>query len=380
MHYLRNLFIFSLISLTVFGCGKAKAPPRPNGVAVNAITVEPQTIPAEFEYVGVAQSSHLVEIRARVEGYLEEIAYHEGALVHEGNLLFRIDPKPFEAAQANAKGMEEQAQAILWEAQRTLERLKPLYEQKAASRRDLDNAIAEEQRAKASLDSAKAQVQTAELNLGYTQIHSPITGVTSQAQFRVGALVGPGQNSLLATVTAVDPIWVNFNISERDLLKFHDEIQKGQLQYPPDMKFDVEVELANGKRFPSQGKIDFTDPTLQQSTGTMSVRAVFPNTNNLLIPGQFVRAIVKGGTRPNAIVVPQKALMQGKNGMFVYVVDKDDKAEVRSVETGDWYEKDWIIKSGLKAGDRVIVDGINKVMPGMTVIIQNQAEKAPQGS
>jgi len=146
------------------------------------------------------------------------------------------------------------------------------------------------------------------------------------------------------------------------------------------MKFDVEVELANGKRFPSQGKIDFTDPTLQQSTGTMSVRAVFPNTNNLLIPGQFVRAIVKGGTRPNAIVVPQKALMQGKNGMFVYVVDKDDKAEVRSVETGDWYEKDWIIKSGLKAGDRVIVDGINKVMPGMTVIIQNQAEKAPQGS
>ena len=181
---------------------------------MTTVTVKPQDIPANFEYVGITQSSHLVEIRARVEGYLDKIDYREGEMVKEGDLLFEIDPKPFQAALAQAKAQEEQAKAVLWEAERSTARLKPLFEQKAASRRDLDNAIAKEDSSKASLDAAKAQVQQAELNLGYTIIKSPINGISGSAKYRVGSLVGPGseQDFLLTTVWAIDPIWVNFNV------------------------------------------------------------------------------------------------------------------------------------------------------------------------
>jgi len=360
-------YISCFLAIAFSGCHQEAPPHAQQAVSVTTMTIEPHTIPADFEYVGVAQSSHLVEIRARVEGYLEEIAYREGELVQQGDLLFRIDPKPFEAVVAQAKALQQQQQALWWEAQRTLERLKPLYEQKAASRRDLDNATAEEQRASAAVDSAKAQVLQAEINLGYTTIRSPIKGVTSSANYRVGALVGPGQQSLLATVTAMDPIWVNFSVSENDILKFRSQIAEGLLQFPKDMNFDIEIILANGNTYPVTGKVDFADPTLQQETGSMSVRAKIPNPDHLLRPGQFVRARVKGAIRVDALTVPQRAVVQGKDGLYVYVVDKNGEAHINYVKAGDWYEDSWIITSGLHAGDQVIIDGVNKVMPGMHV-------------
>lgn len=367
----------ALVLCLLTSCKQKQAPPPPQITAVSTITIQQQNVPAEFEYVGVAQSSHLVEIRARVEGFLDEIAYQEGQVIHEGDLMFQIDPKPFEASLAQAKAVREQREAVHWEAERTVERLKPLYEQNAASRRDLDNAIAQELATKASLEEANAQVTQAELNLGYTSIRSPITGVSSQAKYRVGSLVGPNNNNLLATVTAVDPIWVNFNVSEGDMLKYASEAHKGKLSFPEGYNYEVEIVLSNGLVIPSLGRVDFADPTLQQTTGSMIVRAVIPNPKDMLRPGQFVRVRIKGVSYTNVFLVPQKAVMRGKDGLYVYIIGKDNKVEKRAIDPGDWHGEDWIILGGLQNGDQVIVDGINKVMPGATVTIDNSPQGKP---
>lgn len=371
LQFLRFICAFCLI-LTVNGCSREK-PKLPQGdVVVSTVIVKRVDIPADFEYVGVAQSSHLVEIRARVEGYLEQIAYVEGQIIEEGDLMFLIDPKPFQATLAQAEAQEAQQKAVLWDAERSTERLKPLYEQKAASRRDLDNALSKEDAAKASLDAAKAQVLQAQLNLAYTTIHSPIHGVTGAAKYRVGALVGPGSSqSLLTTVSAINPIWVNFNVSEGDLLKYQREVVSKRLKMPPEMNFSIEIILADGSVFPSKGFVDFADPSLKQDTGSMIVRAVLPNPKGLLRPGQFVRARLVGAIWPQAIAVPQKAVMQGKGGLFVYVVSSENKVEMRPVKVGDWYQTLWIIDEGLEVGDQVIVNGINKVVVGSVVKINN---------
>lgn len=368
--------IILLLVVLLVGCkGKSAAPARPE-VTVTTVTVKPQDIPANFEYVGITQSSHLVEIRARVEGYLDKIDYREGEMVKEGDLLFEIDPKPFQAALAQAKAQEEQAKAVLWEAERSTARLKPLFEQKAASRRDLDNAIAKEDSSKASLDAAKAQVQQAELNLGYTIIKSPINGISGSAKYRVGSLVGPGsEQSLLTTVWAIDPIWVNFNVSEGDLLKYHSEVFGKKLKMPADLNFSIEIVLADGTKFPSKGFVDFADPTLQPGTGSMIVRAVLPNPKGLLRSGQFVRARLIGAMWPQAIAIPQKAVMQGKGGMYVYVVNNDNAVEIRPIKPGDWFGDSWIIDEGLEPGERVIVDGVNKVGVGSIVKVNETASK-----
>ena len=365
-----GLTIFLLTFLA--SCSQQPAKPPASTPQVTVVTVKRQTIPATFDYVGVAQSSHMVEIRARVEGYLDEIAYLEGGMVHEGELLFQIDPKPFEAALAQAKGMMEQQQAALWDATQTVDRLQPLYEQKAASKRDLDNATAQVMGYKAAIDAANAQILQAEINLGYTSIRTPISGLTGQAIFRQGALVGPGANSLLTTVSAIDPIWVSFSVSEGDILKYQRKVTEGKLEFPRDMNFEVEVILSDGTTFPSKGKVDFADPTLRQTTGSMTVRAVLPNQDALLRPGQFVRARLSGATWPDAIIIPQASVMQGNKGLFVYVVNNDNQVESRAITAGDWYKDSWIIDSGLNPGDRVVVDGTNKVMPGATVVAEER--------
>ncbi len=371
--FLRILLGCAAIFGGLCGCQKEAAPAKGH-TAVTVMTVERQTVPAVFEYVAVAQSSHLVEIRARVEGYLDKIAYREGELVKADELLFQIDPRPFEAQLAQAKAVEDHQKAALWEATRAVERFTPLYAQKAASLRDLDNATAQELEGKAAVEAAKAQVITAQLNLSYTTIRTPITGMSNQAKFREGSLVGPGsEQSLLTTIYVLDPIWVNFNVSEGDLLNYRKEVAAGRLKFPKDDDFDIEVVLSDGSIVPGKGKVNFTDPALQQSTGSMTVRSILANPDAALRPGQFVRARVKGAIYPEAIVVPQRAVLQGKSGLFVYVVDKDSKATMQPVEPGDWVGDNWIIKSGLLPGDRVVVDGVNKIMPGMTVDITSAA-------
>lgn len=365
------LYLCLLSGVLLTSCGQEKQNFALPAVEVTTLTIEPQTIPAVFEYVGFVESSHPVEIRARVEGYLNQITYIEGDYVKEGDLLFEIDPLPFEAALDIAKGELKKQEAILWEAKRTVERLKPLFEKKAASQRDLDSAIAQELSAEAAVESAQAQVRSAELNLSYTAIHSPISGLSTLTNYREGSLIIPGSGALLTTISILDPIWVKFNVTSNEILRYNSEVKLNQLKSPENNNFEAELVLSDNSVFPYHGKVDFTSPTIDTATGTMIARASIPNPEGLgseqLKPGQFVRIRVYGATRPNAILVPQKAVQHGQNGLYVLVVDSSGKAKLRLVDGGDWFKEDWIIKKGLSAGENVIIDGVNKVVDGQQV-------------
>lgn len=363
-----SFYLLITLTLSLSSCKKQEKHERPP-THVTATKIVKQTIPANFEFIGVAESSHIVELRARVEGYLQQIAYKEGSIVNEGELMFVIDPRPFEASLESAKGALASQKAILWNAEQAKARMEPLYKQNAASKKDLDDAIASVMSAEANVKSAQANVVTAELNLSFTSIAAPVTGSSNQAKYREGALISPGPNSLLTTIYVIDPIWVNFNVSDNDLLLARNETEKGLLKYPKDDDFNIEIVFADGTVMPAVGKVDFTDPAFQQTTGTRLIRAVVPNSKGLLSPGQFVKTRVKGAVRPNAIIVPQTAVQQGQKGMFVFVLDKDNKAQIRPIVAGDWYKDFWIINSGLQEGDEVIVDGASKVVPGMQVTV-----------
>lgn len=372
---LQRIYFLLIIILGIWGlesCKQQQNVQAPKPIGVTVLKVVPKTIPAIFEYVAVAQSSHLVEIRSRVEGYLDKIAYTEGGFVPAGTLLFQIDPRPFEAKLQVALSELAKQKAILWDATRAVERYTPLYEKHAASQRDLDNATAQKLAAEANVEAAKANVVYAKLNLSYTTITSPVDGLTDRAFWREGSLISPaGKEGLLTKVSVLDPIWVNFSIPESDLLNSRKNIIEKRIIFPKDMNMDVEAILSDGSLLPGVGKVDFANPSLIQETGSMNVRAVIANPDHLLRPGQFVTAKVSGAIRPDAIIVPQKSVQQGKKGMYVYVVE-ESKAILRLVETGDWYKDYWIITSGLKAGDLVVTDGVNKVQNNTPVRITKE--------
>lgn len=348
----------------------------PPPVEVTVITTKTQNTPAVYEVTGKTESSHTVEIRARVEGYLDKIAYTEGDYVRNGQLLFQIDPKPFQAALDNAKGDLARAQAQLANARATLARVRPLAKENALSPKDLDDSVAAERSAQAQVQSAQAQVRTAELNLGYTTIKSPVDGMASKSVFREGSLVTPGANNLLTTVVQLNPMWVNFGVGENEVLKFRQEKASGKLQTPED--FAVELVLANGSVFPQKGRIDYVAPSIDSQTGTLPMRATIPNPKHALSPSQFVRVRIQGVERLNVILVPQRAVLQGANSKFVYVLDKDNKAEAQQIQVGDFVGENWIVTSGLNSGERVVVDGAVKIRPGSSVkVIEPTAAPKP---
>jgi membrane fusion protein (multidrug efflux system) len=356
----------------VAGCSK-QAPPPPQRPApeVSVITVQPRTIPYVVNYVAQTESSRQVDIVARVSGFLDKIAYKEGDLVREGQLLFQLDPKPFQAQLEAARGELQAQQARLTTAEATLARVKPLAQQNALSQADLDRAQGEFDAAKAAVFSAQAKVTEAQLNLGYATIRSPVTGLASRSVQREGAYLNSiSADAKLTYVAAVDPIWVTFSVSQNQTAKLRDMAAKGQLVVPKNQQYDVELVLSDGSRYPHKGRISFADPSFSQDTGSFMVRAVLPNPKMELRPGMFVTAYLQGVVRPDAIVVPQLAVQQGSNGHLVYVVNPDGIAEVRPVVVGDYIgEKDIVVVSGLRAGDRVVVDGVLKVMPGKPVRI-----------
>lgn len=367
-----------IVLAILIGCTKTQKTSVPVIIPVSAVKVEPSTIPANFEFVAVAESSHIIELRARVEGYLESINYKEGSLVKTGDLMFVLDQRPFIASLEMAQGELASQEAILWNARQTKARMIPLYDENAVSEKDLDNALADELSAKAKVDTALANVYQAELNLGFASIKAPATAMASKAKYREGDLISPGEQNLLTTLYVVDPIWINFSVSDRDLLKLKDEKRKGQIVLPADNKFTCEAILADGTIIPSSGFIDFMDPAIQQDTGTMLIRTVFGNSEMLVYPGQFVKIIVKGATRPNCIIVPQTAIIQSQDGPFVYVINKTGRLERREVSLGDWYQDYWIVLDGLKSQDLVVAVGVNKVKEGSQVTITNMLPSIPK--
>lgn len=372
------LVVFAAAVL-ISGCSKHEAAATgPHAAEVSALTVKGQTVPVTFQFVGQTESSQQVEIRARVNGFLEKRVYTEGSFVKPGQVLFIMDKKPFEADLQAANGELAQQQARLTTARANLNRVKPLVADNALAAKDLDDATGQEQAAAAAVEAAKAKVSESTLNLGYTTINSPLAGLSSFAKVQDGAYISSA-NSLLTYVARLDPMRVNFSLSENESLRLRDEMNKGLLHGSPRDDYEVELVLADGSVFPAHGRITFADASFSQETGTFLLRAELPNPQGTLRPGQFVRVNVIGFSRPNAIIVPQRAVQQGPRGAYVWVADKENKAQQRPVTAGDWMGDQWLVSEGLKDGERVVVDGFLRLGPGLPVKVKDvPPEPLPQ--
>lgn len=358
------------------GCGERGTEKKTIAPAeVPTITLRASDVPVAAEFVGQTESSQQVEIRARIAGYLDKRLYTEGTMVQPGQPLFQIDPKPFQAQLAAAKAELAEQEARQLNARSNLKRVRPLAERDAVSQRELDDSIGNEAAASAAVEAARAKVLQNELDLSYTRITSPVRGLSSFAKQQPGSYIST-TNSLLTYVAALDPMRVNFSLSENEVLQLRREQRSGQLKGPADHNLTVNIVLADGSRYPHDGHITFSDAAFSESTGSFLVRAEFPNSDGLLRPGQFVRVFVSGVSRPSALRVPQKAVQQGPRGPFVWII-KEGKAEQRPVETGEWSGDDWVIRNGLGNGDVVIVDGFMRLAPGLPVTPALAATAAP---
>jgi membrane fusion protein (multidrug efflux system) len=360
-------------------CGKTEAPAQRPPPVVSVMVLKAQTIPMSPTFVAQTESSRQVDIVARVSGYLDRIAYAEGQLVKEGDLLFQLDPKPFRAQLQSAEGELLAQKARLTTATANLRRIEPLVKQDALPESDLDKARGDYESAIAAVYSANARVTETKLNLGYASIRSPVTGVASRSSQRQGAFINAqGDNAKLTYVATLDPMWVNFSVSQNQVAKWRDMVNKGQLVLPEKRDYKVELVMSDGALYPQQGKTNFADPSFDKDTGTFLVRSELPNPKSELRPGMFVTARVLGATQPNAIVIPQLAVQQGSNGHFAFVVNDKGVAEIRQVLLGDYQgSKDVVVLAGLRDGDQLIVEGALKVVPGqpVKVVAPEKAEK-----
>ncbi|TWF58722.1 efflux RND transporter periplasmic adaptor subunit [Neorhizobium alkalisoli] len=333
--------------------------------SVTTATLHAQSLPLSYSYAARLSAFRQTEIRARVSGILLKRNFVEGASVKAGDVLFLIDPAPFQAALAQAQAELGQQQAQLDQATREEQRNVRLFNQNVGSEKSRDDAISARQLAQAAVAAAEAQVQTADLNLSYTRVAAPIDGVTSLEQMPEGSLV-TSDSSLLANITQTDPIYVNFSFSDAEAREVRHllDLMKAKGDVHP---LSVKLTFGDGTVYPHEGRIDFTSAVVDASTGTIQARAVIDNPDRELIPGQFVRATVTGVTVDSAIAVPEIAVMQGPQGQFVYTVDNDGKAQMRPVTLGQQVGESWIVQTGLNDGDRVITEGVIKVRPGAPV-------------
>lgn len=372
----RGLVVATLSACAAFGltaCGTREQAAQPAAPEVTVQPVVVQDTPRVSEFVGQTESSRQVEIRARVSGFLEKRLYREGAMVKEGQILFQLDRKPFEAQLQVARAQLAQEEARLVTAEANRRRIEPLAEQNAVSEKDRDDAIGQYRAAAAGVEAAKASVITAELNLSYTTIHSPVTGLASFANVAEGTYLDP-QNSLLTYVAALSPMRVNFSVSENQMLAHQEQVKKGRIRSPKQGDYRVEIILADGSRFEETGRLTFADAALSQETGTFLVRAELPNAKGALRPGQFVRVRLHGAQHIGGILVPQRAVLQTAQGNLAFIVDAAGKAQVRPLQLTSMQGDYWLVEHGLKEGDTLVVDGGMKLRPDMPVKIVKTLE------
>ncbi|MDG9756659.1 efflux RND transporter periplasmic adaptor subunit [Pseudomonas sediminis] len=365
---------FSLVLLAA-SVEAAEAPPT----AVTVEQVKAGELPIVLEYPARTAGYREVQVRAQVGGILQERTYQEGSRVQKDQVLFRIDSRPYEAALARAKGALAQEQARFRQTDRDLKRIRELQKKGFASESELDNAISNFEQSKANIEAAQAEVQSRQIDLDYTTVKAPITGITSKESVSEGSLIvaGDPSASLLTQITQLDPIFVNFAYPDAEAERLRREVSEGSLALPASGKLSVEVHFGDGSAYPTAGEVDFTDSLIDRGTGTVSARGVVPNPDQKLLPGQFVRVQVKGLTRPNAITVPERAVAQGPRGTFVYVVDEQGLARMRQVTTGDTASGRWVILAGVSDGERVIVDGLAKVRPDSPVKVEEAKAATP---
>jgi membrane fusion protein (multidrug efflux system) len=359
-----SLFLSVLLAAVLSGCDRgdsaaraATAPQAPPAVPAKVREMKPQNVPIVLDAVGQVQGSKEVEVRARVGGILLKRLYNEGQRVQAGAPLFQIDPAPYEIALQQARAQLAQEQARQEQTQREAGRLKELAEQKAISQKEFDDAVSAQKLSAASLQAAEARVREAQLNLSYTKVTAPVSGVTGRIVRSEGSLVSPGADSLLTTIVQVDPVWVRFSIAESDVAKLPGRRLDAA-------SADVRLILNDGSEYPIKGRINFSAAQIDPRLATKELRAEFDNPRGRVLPGDFVRVRMTGGEYKNAFLVPQSAVFQTEQGHFMFVLDPENKATIRPVQTGEWIGSDWLIQGGLKPGDRVVLDNLLKLRPG----------------
>jgi membrane fusion protein, multidrug efflux system len=356
------------ISLTLaVGCKQeAESMPAQQVPQVEVITIATQRVPDEPEFIGQAEASRPVEIRPQVTGILKAVLYREGRDVKQGDRLYQIDPIPFQGAAASAKAKIAQAEARLVQAKQDLARVKPLLAEQAVSQKDVDDAVAGDLAAEAALQGAKADLIKAQFDLDNTLITAPIDGLIERSRYYEGRLVS-AQTDLLTIIHRVDPMYVVVSVPETFILRRRRDVEAHRIQHPGVYKLRGALTLMDGTVYPNEGVLDLLEPGLRTETGARQFRITFPNPKRILLPGQFVKVRFKGDVKTEAVLVPQRAVLQGPTGPFVFVVNGEEKIEMRDVVASDWKGSQWLIDSGLKAGDRVVVNGLMKIGPGAPV-------------
>ena len=364
--YAAVLLVLAAIALLP-GCKQeAGSAPAQQISQVEVITVTTQTIPDEPEFIGRAEASRPVEIRSQVTGLLKAVLYPEGRDVKKGDRLYQIDPVPFQAAAAMAKAKIAEAEARVVQAKQDLARVKPLLAEQAVSQKDVDDAVAGDLAAKALLQGAKAELIKAQFDLDNTLITAPIDGLIERSRYYEGRLVS-AQTDLLTVVHRVDPMYVVVSVPETFILKRRRDIESKKITHPGVYQLRGRLTLMDDSVYPDEGVLDLLEPGLRTETGSRQTRITFPNPNRTLLPGQFVKVRFTGDTNTEAILIPQRAVLQGPQGPFVYVVGQDEKIDIRDVAASDWKGDQWLIDGGLKTGDRVVVNGLMKIGPGAPV-------------
>lgn len=353
------------------------APPAAPAPTVGVVTMEPQTIPLIREFVGRLSAYRSADVRARVAGVLLKRDYKEGSEVKAGQPLFQIDPAPLKAALANAEAGLAQAEAAYTNAHVNAERAQSLAPKGYISKTDLDNAEATARTTRAQVQAAKAQVETARINLGYASVTAPIAGRAGEQQVTEGALVGNGSDTLLTTIDQIDPLYVNFTISVGELDQLRQAQQGGNVQLRQMNQATVKVTLQNGTAYPESGSIDFSSVNVNPATGAVNLRALLPNPAHTLLPGSFVTLEVGLGERHHTFLVPQPAVQRDTAGTYVFVVGKDGKVTRKDVTTAGTHGVDWVVTAGLAAGDQVVVSGIQVVHDGGTAKAEPWQPAAP---
>jgi membrane fusion protein (multidrug efflux system) len=357
--------LIGLVVCLAAGCGQEKPTGTPAMPTVEVAAVTVKDVPIVREWVGTTDGLVNAKINAQVQGYLIRQNYKEGSLVKKGQTLFEIDPRPFQAALEQAKGELAVAEGQFYTAKANLEKIRPLAAVNAVSKKDLDDAIGREASARAAVQAARAAVQKAQIDLSFTKITSPINGIAGIAKAQLGELVGKAGGPELTTVSTVDPIKVYIPLSEQEYMRY---TREGEARGQADREGpNLELILADGHLFPHKGRVSFADRQVDQGTGTIKVATLFPNPGNILRPGQFAKIRALIDTQKGALLVPQRAVNEIQGKFQVAVVGPDHKVDLRWVKVGERTGSQWVIDEGLKLGERVIVEGLQKVKAGMPV-------------
>jgi membrane fusion protein (multidrug efflux system) len=369
----RKIFLLLSLPILFFGCKKPVATTAPPQVDV--LTVTAQDVPIYQQWIGTLDGYPNAQIRAQVTGYLVKQDYAEGSAVKTGDLLFEIDPRPFQAVLDQAKARLAQDQANLGKTELDVKRYTPLAKEQAISQEQLDNAVQANLAARAAIVADEATIESATLNLGFCRITSPVDGIAGLAQAQIGDLVAPG-GSVLTVVSALEPIRAYFNISEESYLQLSRRYTNAAEFATHADEMQLQLILSDGSVYPKTGKWIFTDRQINSTTGTIQAAATFPNPNNVLRPGQYGRVRAKIETRRNVILVPQRAVTELQGAYQVAVVDNENKAHIRSVRVGDPIGKQWLIESGLAPNEKIIIEGTQKAREGAVVNPQPYKEAA----